>query len=93
MPLPSLWIAEDRGRAWNIARAAGYGATLGALAALFKTLAPWREGTALSAHPTANLAAHVPEIVVATLGFAILCAGASALRNFVVRRLIWPEVH
>jgi hypothetical protein len=89
MPLPSLWISEDRARAWSIARAAGYGAALGALAAMFKTLAAWHVATAVSA--TANLAANVPEIVAATLGFAVLCAAATALRNFIARRLIWPD--
>jgi hypothetical protein len=26
------------------------------------------------------------------LCFALLCAGATALRNFIARRLIWPEL-
>jgi len=38
-----------------------------------------------------SLAANFLEIAGATLAFALLCAGASALRNFIARRLIWPE--
>jgi hypothetical protein len=36
--------------------------------------------------------ANIPTIVVAAVGFALLCAGATALRNFIARRLIWPEL-
>jgi hypothetical protein len=39
------------------------------------------------------VAVSVPEIAGAVLGFALLCAGATALRNFIARRLIWPELH
>ncbi len=81
MPLPSFYGAADRAREWSVARAAACGGALGALAAIFKMLAPWREGTA-------SLASRL-EIVGAALGFALLCAGAAALRNFIARRLIW----
>jgi hypothetical protein len=32
------------------------------------------------------------EIAGIALAFALLCAGAAALRNFIARRLIWPEM-
>jgi hypothetical protein len=82
MPLPSLYVSADKPRQWSVARAAAYGAVLGALAALLKTLALSHQAIATS----------VPEIAGAALGFALLCAGATALRNFVARRLIWPEL-
>lgn len=79
--LPSLFASEEGARAWNVARAAGYGAALGALAALFKTFGPLHAGAP----------AGLGEIVGATLGFALLCAGAAALRNFLARRVIWRQ--
>jgi uncharacterized membrane protein len=82
MPLPSLYVSGDKPREWNIARAATYGAALGAVAGLFKTLALTHQAVARS----------VPEIAGVTLGFALLCAGATALRNVIARRLIWPEL-
>jgi hypothetical protein len=82
MPLPSLYVSGDKPREWSIARAATYGAVLGAVAGLFKTLAYAHQHVAVS----------VPEIVGVTLGFALLCAGATALRNFIARRLIWPDL-
>jgi hypothetical protein len=81
MPLPSLYGVADGAREWSVARAAAYGGALGALAAMFKMFAPWREGTASLASPL--------EVLGAALGFALLCAGAAALRNFIARRLIW----
>ena len=82
MPLPSLYVSGDKPREWSIARAATYGAALGAIAGLFKTLGLTHQAVATS----------VPEIVGVTLGFALLCAGATALRNVVARRLIWPDL-
>jgi len=82
MPLPSLYVSGDKPRQWSAARAAAYGAALGAVAGLIKTLA-------LSHQP---IATSIPEIAGAALGFALLCAGATALRNFIARRLIWPEL-
>jgi hypothetical protein len=32
------------------------------------------------------------EIAGVALAFALLCAAAAALRNFIARRLIWPEM-
>jgi len=39
---------------------------------------------------TEKLAGTAAEIVGAALGFAVVCAKAAALQNFIVRRLIWP---
>jgi hypothetical protein len=91
MLLPSLYISGDKARAWSVTRAAAYGAVIGALAALFKTLGALHEAISVSGRPSENLLANVPEIAGAALGFALLCAAASALRNFLARRLIWPE--
>jgi len=82
MPLPSLFSSEYPARAWNVARSAIYGAALGALAALFKTAAPF-------AGDGRNFTDKLPEIASAALAFAVLCAAAAALRNFLVRRLLW----
>jgi hypothetical protein len=82
MPLPSLYVSRDKPREWSIARAAAYGALLGIAAGLFKTLGLTHQAIATS----------VPEIAGVTLGFALLCAAATALRNFIARRLIWPEL-
>src|SRR4029077_20225925 len=76
------YVSGDRPREWSIARAAAYGAALGAVAGLCKTLAYAQQHVAIS----------VAEIAGAVLGFALLCAAAAALRNFIARRLIWPEL-
>jgi uncharacterized membrane protein len=83
MPLPSLYVSGDKPREWSIACAAAYGAALGAIAGLFKTLGLTHQAVATS----------VLEIVGVALCFALLCAGATALRNYIARRLIWPELH
>jgi hypothetical protein len=84
MPLPSFYASAERARAWSLARAAAYGGGLGALAALLKTFEPARSG--------GSAAAHVFEIAAAAGAFALLCAGAAFLRNFIARRFIWPEM-
>jgi hypothetical protein len=70
--------------AWNTGRATLYGAVIGAVAATFKLLAPWGEPH--------TLAVIVMELVGAALAFALLCGLAAALRNFIARWLIWPEI-
>ena len=82
MPLPSLYVSGDKPRQWSVTRAAAYGAALGAVAGLLKTLAFSHQAIATS----------VPEIAGAAVGFALLCGGATALRNVIARRLIWPEL-
>jgi hypothetical protein len=82
MPLPSLYVSGDKPREWSMTRAAAYGAVLGIIAGLFKTLGPSHQAITTS----------IPEIAGVALCFALLCAGATALRNFIARRLIWPEL-
>jgi hypothetical protein len=82
MPLPSLYISEDKPREWRVSRGAAYDAVLGIVAGLLKTLGFTHQAMATS----------LPEIAGAALCFALLCAGATALRNFIARRLIWPEL-
>jgi len=84
--LPSLYQSSDDARPWNVARAAACGAVIGLLAAVFKTLGPL--GTASGAASLIDRAVHVAG---ATVAFALLCAGAAALRNFIARRLVWHE--
>jgi hypothetical protein len=83
MPLPSLYVSGDKPREWRVSRAAAYGAVLGIVAGSLKTLGLSHQAIATS----------IPEITGVTLGFALLCGGATALRNFVARRLIWPALH
>ncbi len=90
--LPSLFISGERGREWNVGRAAAYGAALGAVAALIKTFGPLRIVAPLSANLTERLTGNALEIAGAALGFALLCAGVALLRNIIARRLIWPDL-
>lgn len=83
MPIPSLYLSGDGPRAWSVYRAAAYGAGIGALAALFKTFGPL--------HAAGPAAASFLQIAGAALAFALLCAGAAALRNLIARRFIWRE--
>jgi len=69
---------------WNAGRAALYGAAVGAAAAIFKLLAPWSQPH--------SLAADAREIVGASLAFALLCGLVAALRNFIVRRFVSPQI-
>jgi hypothetical protein len=83
MPLPSLYQSSENAQAWNVVHAAAYGAGLGALAALFRTLGPLRA--------PASFAHSAAEIAGAAIVFGLLCAGAAALRNFLARRLVWHD--
>ncbi len=68
---------------WNTGRAMLYGAAIGVVAATFKLVMPWSEPN--SVLMTAE------ELVGAALAFALLCGFVAALRNFIARRLVWPE--
>ncbi len=83
MPIPSLYLATDGARPWNVARAAAYGAGIGAIAGLFKTFQMGHAGDPASGS--------VLQVFAASLVFALLCAGAAALRNFIARRVVWHE--
>lgn len=82
MPLPSFYKSAPPGQAWSISRAGAYGAMLGAVAALFKTLGPLAPGGGKT------LTNSVLEIALAAAGFALLCAAAAMLRNFISRHLV-----
>jgi hypothetical protein len=82
MPIPSLYLATDGGRPWNVGRAA-YGAGIGAIAGLFKTFRLVHAGDPASGS--------VLQVLAAAVVFAVLCAGAAALRNFIARRVVWHE--
>jgi hypothetical protein len=88
MPLPSLFQSSENANAWNVAHAAGYGAALGALAALFKTFGPLHAANVIT-----SWTGSAKEIAGAALVFALLCAGAAALRNFLARRVVWHDEH
>ena len=64
--LPSLYASGDAARAWSLARAAAYGAGIGALAALVKIFG-LRQGGAT--------AAPFWDVAEAAVAFALLCAG------------------
>ncbi len=84
MPLPSFHLWSQQTRPWSIARAAAYGAGIGALAALFKTIGPL--------HAPGTAFAPMLEIAAVAAAFAALCAGAAFLRNVISRRFIWPDL-
>jgi hypothetical protein len=86
MPLPSFYRSDDSFHPWRVTHAAACGAALGALAALFKKLAPLGVVDSLSHRP-----AGIAEIAAVALAFALLCAGAAMLRNYLARRLVWHE--
>jgi hypothetical protein len=68
-------------RPWNPGRAALYGALIGVAAAAFKSFAPFH-GSSAEPH---GLVAVGKEFAGTGLAFALLCAGAAALRNLIVR--------
>jgi hypothetical protein len=82
---PSLRRSEPNTQPWSVGRAAAYGAFIGALAALFKSWAPLRLAAEIPSH---DLAAVAAEVAGAAISFALLCAAAAALRNFLARRLM-----
>jgi hypothetical protein len=84
MPLPSFHVSAGQPRPWSVARAAAYGAGIGALAALFKTIGPL--------HAAAPAFARALEVAAVMAVFAALCAAAAFLRNVVARRFIWPDL-
>jgi hypothetical protein len=93
MMLPSLYMSGYKVRTWSVARAAAYGAGagIGALAALFKTLAPLHGALAVGERPAGHFLTSVPEIAGVALGFALLCTLATAVRNVIARRLVWRD--
>jgi hypothetical protein len=86
MPLPSLFHSSEDDRAWNVERAAAYGAGIGGLAALFKTLGSLRATSA-----AVSFTHSAAEIAGAAIMFALLCAGAAAVRNILARRFVWRD--
>jgi predicted permease len=82
--LPSLFATGETARAWSVPRAAIYGAGIGALAALFRTLGPLHAGD--------SAAARIAAIGAAAVALALVCAGAALARNLIARRLIWPDL-
>jgi hypothetical protein len=82
--LSLLFGSGDNPQAWRVSRAALYGAAVGVLAALVKTIGPLQAPGA-TGMPALDIAA-------AAVGFALLCAGAAVLRNAIARRLIWPKM-
>jgi hypothetical protein len=72
---------ESNTAPWNTGQAMLYGAIIGAVAAGFRLLAPWGGPN--------SLLGITEELVGASLAFALLCGVAAALRNFIMRRLIW----
>ena len=83
--LPSFYVSGDKACAWSVTRAAALGAGVGLVAALFKTLGPPHGPLATSS------VSGIAEIGGAVLGFALLCAAAAAVRNFLSRRVIWRD--
>jgi hypothetical protein len=81
--LPSFYLSPDKPQVWSVTRAAIYGAGIGLVAALIKTLGSSFIGT----RAPANVMASLPGIAAATCAFALLCAAAALLRNFLLQRL------
>jgi hypothetical protein len=85
MPLPSFYQSQDAARPWHVTYAALCGAGIGLVAGLLKTFNPFRPAAAES------LTNHLVDVVLAALGFALLCAAAAALRNVIARHLVWHD--
>jgi hypothetical protein len=88
--LPSFYLSNGNANTWSIARAAVYGAGIGAVAALLRTLGP-SHGPFGGSISSGGVLPILPEIAVAALGFGALCVVAAMLRNFIAQKLIWPE--
>jgi hypothetical protein len=82
--LPSLHRSETTAQPWSVGRAAAYGAFIGAMAAVFKAWAPLRLTAGIEGR---GLSAAAVEVAGAAIGFALLCAAAAALRNFLARQI------
>lgn len=82
--LPSLHRSQAPERPWNVWRAAAFGAFIGTLAALFKAWAPLHLAAPMAERGFSAVAGNV---AAAAIGFALLCAAAAALRNFLARQL------
>jgi hypothetical protein len=89
--LPSFFVSKDSGRSWRISWALGYGAVIGLGVGIFRALNPLQQNVPRAGNAGQNLLAHGPEIASVVVIFALLCAGCTALRNFLMRRLISPE--
>lgn len=93
MPLlPSFYAAKEGVHPWSIGRWAMGGAALGAVAGIFKAFGPLTGVATTTVSFGARLGAKGPEIAAAAVAFALLCAAVAALRNFLARRLIWPDL-
>jgi hypothetical protein len=88
--LPSFYLSNGKANTWSIGRAAVYGAGIGAVAALLRTLGP-SHGPFAGSISSGGVLPILPEIAIAALGFGTLCAAAAMLRNFIAQKLIWPE--
>lgn len=89
--LPSLYSVSDDDRTWSVPRAAGYGAAIGALAAAFKMFGMARlagAGGPIGGHVSEDGAGGAMQIALAALAFALLCAAAAALRNYLARHFV-----
>ncbi len=92
MPLlPSFYATKEGVHPWSVGRWAIGGAALGAVAGMLKALGPLTGGTTTMSLGE-RVAAKGPEIAAAAVAFALLCAVVAAMRNFLARRLIWPDM-
>jgi hypothetical protein len=89
--LPSFYATKDGARPWSVTLWAAGGAALGVVAAAFKALGPLTSAP-MAASVSERFAAKGLEIAAAAVVFALLCAAVAVLRNFVARRLIWPNM-
>jgi hypothetical protein len=81
--LPRFYLSPDKPETWSVTHAAIYGAGIGLVAALIKTVGPSFIGTRVPVSVIESL----PEIAAATCAFGLLCAAAAMLRNFLLQRI------